>query len=205
VIADCGELHGEEHAQAANKAPDTSGDPYEDYPEDQKQGGQEFEGKEIVKIATELKDMGNKAFKEQKNELGLSKYQKGLRYLHEYPEPLDSDAPELGNQLNALKISLHSNSALLQLKLNQYADAEKSASNALAVPDIKDADKGKALYRRALARKQLKNESEAVTDLEEAVKYVPNDAGIKNELATTKARQAERLKKEKAAYSKFFS
>jgi len=205
VISDCGVLSDEEAAKAAVKAPDSTGDPYEDFPEDQKQGDEELSGAEIVKIATELKDIGNKAFKEQQLEVGLKKYQKGLRYLHEYPEPLDNDPPELGPQLTALKISLHSNSALLQLKLKAYTDAEKSASNALAVKDIKDADKGKALYRRALARKESKNEEEAISDLEEALKYVPNDAGVKTELANTKKRQVERAKKEKAAYSKFFT
>lgn len=205
VITDCGELKGDDYSTVGVKTADSTGDQYEDYPEDQKQGGEEFNGSEIVKIATELKDMGNKAFKEQKLDVGLSKYQKGLRYLHEYPEPLEGDPADLGAQLTALKISLHSNSALLQLKLKEYADAEKSASNALAVKDIKDADKGKVYYRRALARKELKNEDEAVADLEEAVKYAPNDAGVKNELAATKKRQADRLKKEKAAYGKFFS
>ena len=205
VITDCGELKGDEYTNAGVKAADSTGDPYEDFPEDQKQGDEELKGVEIVKIATELKDMGNKFFKEQKLDIALSKYQKGLRYLHEYPEPIEGDPADLGAQLTALRISLHSNSALLQLKLKEYADAEKSASNALAVKDIKDADKGKAYYRRALARKELKNEDEAVADLEQAIKFVPNDAGIKNELAATKKRQTDRLKKEKAAYGKFFS
>lgn len=205
VIADCGELTGEDAANATAKAPDSTGDPYEDFPEDQKPGGEEFTGIEIVKIATELKDIGNKAFKEQKLDVGLAKYQKGLRYLHEYPEPLDSDPPELGGQLSALKISLHSNSALLQLKLKEWADADKSASNAMAVKGIKEADKGKALYRRALARKELKNEDEAVKDLEEAHKLVPADVGIKTELAAVKKKAADRLKKEKAAYAKAFA
>lgn len=205
VIVDCGELKGEEAEKAAEKVPDATGDPYEDYPEDQKVGDEELSGATIVKIASELKDLGTKAFKAGDLELGLSKYQKGLRYLHEYPEPLENDPPELGTQLTTLKIALHSNSALLQLKLKEWQDAEKSASNALAVKDIKETDSGKALYRRALARKELKNEEEAVADLEAALKFVPNDAAVKNELAAVKKRAADRKAKEKAVYSKAFA
>lgn len=205
IIADCGELTGEEAAKAAEKVPDSTGDPYEDYPEDQKEGGEDLPGAEIVKISTDLKEMGSKAFKAGDLELGVQKYQKGLRYLHEYPEPQDNDPPEMGDQLRSLKVALHSNSALLQLKLKEFSDAEKSASNALAVPGIKDADKGKALYRRALARNGLKNEEDAVKDLEAALKLVPGDAAIKNELDSVKKRAAARRQKEKTAYSKAFA
>ncbi|KAK7879768.1 peptidyl-prolyl cis-trans isomerase cpr6, partial [Exophiala xenobiotica] len=61
--------------------------------------GEEWKGSEIVKIATELKDMGNKAFKEGHVQLGLDKYQKALRYLREYPVTNDDDPKDLGAQL----------------------------------------------------------------------------------------------------------
>ncbi|KAG9561876.1 peptidyl-prolyl cis-trans isomerase, partial [Aureobasidium melanogenum] len=202
TIVDCGELTGEEYEKAAEKVPDSTGDPYEDFPEDQ---GEDIPGLEIVKIANDLKTRGTDAFKKGDIALGLAKYQKGLRYLHEYPEPLENDPPELGPALASLRIALHSNSALLQLKLNEFTDAEKSATNAIAVPQIKAPEKGKALYRRALARKGLKNEEDAVADLEEALKFVPEDAAVKNELAAVKKAAADRAKKEKAAYSKFFA
>lgn len=202
TIVDCGELTGDAYDKAAEKVPDSTGDPYEDFPEDH---GDEIPGPEIVKIATDLKTRGTDAFKKGDLALGLAKYQKGLRYLHEYPEPLENDPPQLGAELSSLKIALHSNSALLQLKLKDFNDAEKSASYAIAVPEIKAAEKGKALYRRALARKGLKNEEDAVADLEEALKSVPEDAAVKNELAAVKKAASDRAKKEKAAYSKFFS
>ncbi|KAF2224157.1 putative peptidyl-prolyl cis-trans isomerase Cpr7 [Elsinoe ampelina] len=204
TIDDCGELSGEDYENATKRAADKSGDPYEDFPEDQQPDG-EWKGEEIIRIATDLKEMGTKAFKAGDLDLGLAKYQKGLRYLHEYPEPLDSDGPDTGAQLDALKINLHCNSALLQNKLKDYDGADKSGSNALAVKTIKDADKAKALFRRAIARNALKNEEEALKDLEEAAKLAPNDTAIANEVAATKKRQVERQKKEKAAYSKFFS
>ncbi|GAB7350020.1 hypothetical protein MBLNU459_g0694t1 [Dothideomycetes sp. NU459] len=205
IISDCGELTGEAYDKAADKLPDSTGDPYEDFPDDQKKGEEELTGTEIVKIATDLKNMGTDAFKKQDLALGLSKYQKGLRYLHEYPEPLENDPPELGPQLATLKIALHTNSALLQIKLKEFAAAEKSATAAIEVPNIKDDAKGKALYRRALAKKGLKNDDGAVADLEAALRIVPDDVAIKNELSAVKKAAIERAKKEKAAYSKFFS
>ncbi|KAI9777147.1 MAG: peptidyl-prolyl cis-trans isomerase cpr6 [Candelina submexicana] len=198
TITDCGQLEGE---VGSKSGPDATGDSYEDFPEDQ---NQEFKGEDIVKIATELKEFGNKAYKGGDISLGLDKYQKGLRYLHEYPEPLENDPPELGKQLNALRFTLHNNSALLQNKQNSYDEAQASASKALETEGATDADKGKAYFRRALAEIGLKNEDAAVEDLEAALKLVPGDVAIRKELDAVKKRVSEKAKKEKAGYKKFF-
>jgi peptidyl-prolyl isomerase D len=158
----------------------------------------------VIKIATDIKEYGTKAFKAQDYRVGLEKYQKALRYVSEIPEPAESDPPDTGKQLNALKYSLQANSALLQLKLEDWDGAIHSASNALEVPGISDAEKGKALYRRALARKAKKANDEAIADLDEALKLVPGDSAIINEREQVKKRAADQLKREKAAYAKFF-
>jgi peptidyl-prolyl isomerase D len=201
VIVDSGELHGEAYDKATEKAPDETGDPYEDFPEDQ---GEDISGPEILKIATELKELGTTAFKAGSLTVAVAKYQKGLRYLHEIPEAGDSDPKDLNDKLNALKITLHNNSALLQIKLKQYGDAEKSASNALAVKGISDTDRGKAYLRRGQAKAATKDEDGAEKDLKEALRYVPGDPVITKELNEVKRKAAEAAKKEKAAYKKFF-
>jgi len=201
TIIDCGELKGADYEKASEKVADSTGDPYEDFPEDQ---GADIPGPEILKIASELKELGNKAFKAGDIQLGLSKYQKGLRYLHEYPEPQENDSPELGKQMSALKFTLHSNSALLQLKLKEYEFALNSATSALEIPGTSDAEQGKALFRRAQAKSGKKADDEAIKDLEEALQKVPGDSAITKELNEVKKRSAERVKKEKAAYKKFF-
>jgi peptidyl-prolyl isomerase D len=193
-ITDCGQLTGDEAETADQKAPDSTGDPYEDFPEDQ--NGTRT-ASEIVKIATDLKGFGNTAFKAGNLSLGLDKYQKGLRYLNE--------DPSLDKALDALRFTLNSNSALLSNKLKDYNDGLRAASAALEVAGITDAEKAKALYRRATAEIGLKDEEGALKDLEEANKLVPGDAAVVKELATVKKNAAERAKKEKAAYSKFFS
>ena len=202
-VVDCGQLSGAAFNSATEKAADSTGDPYEDFPDDQ---GPDLKGMEYFQIASEIKDMGNKAFKAGDNELGIEKYQKALRYLNEYPETNDSDPPELGGQMIQLKFTLHSNSALLANKSQRYQEAQKWAGFALeaAPPDAKDLDKGKAYYRRALARIGLQDDEGALEDLEQAAKLAPGDPGITNEKAKVKKRVAEREKKEKAAFKKFF-
>ncbi|KAL8729187.1 MAG: hypothetical protein Q9166_004926 [cf. Caloplaca sp. 2 TL-2023] len=201
TIADCGQLSGDEAAAPSKKTPDSTGDLYEDFPEDQ---GKHINAPETCKIANELKDFGNKAFKAGDLNLALDKYQKGLRYLNENPEVEKDDPPELPKQLTAIRFSLHSNSALLQNKLKAYEEAQKSATHALEQEDIAGPDRAKALYRKGLASQGLKDDEQAVKDFEEALKFAPGDAAITKELSAVNKKLAEQSRKEKAAYKRFF-
>ena len=194
---------GDEISTADQKTVDSTGDPYEDFPEDQIKGG-EYKGPEIVKIAHELKEFGNKAFKGGDTKLGLEKYQKGLRYLNEHPVATDEDPPEMAHQLCCIRFTLHSNSTLLQNKLKSFGDAKQSASHALGIEGISEAERAKAYYRRALANVALKDDDEATNDLQSASKLAPTDPAIAKELITVKKRAADHAKKEKAAFKKFF-
>jgi peptidyl-prolyl isomerase D len=184
---------------------DATGDPYEDFPEDQKTEDTEWTGEETLKIAGNLKDLGNTAFKKGDLKLGIDKYQKALRYLHEYPAPLDTDSPELGPKLNALKVILYSNSALLQNKIGQNTEAAENATKALEIDGISDKDKAKALFRRAQARIAKKNEEDGLKDLVEASKLAPGDAAIIKEMDGVKGRVKARKEKEKKAYANAFN
>ncbi|KAK6430197.1 peptidyl-prolyl cis-trans isomerase cpr6 [Oleoguttula sp. CCFEE 5521] len=203
-IEDCGEVpEGASLDEFTKKAPDSTGDTYEEFPEDQAKSGEEWTGEEIAKIAEELKGMGNTAFKGGENELGLSKYQKALRYLNEYG-PADNDVEELQTRIKKLRISLHTNSALLQYKLKDFSGSTRSADNVLAIEGISDIEKAKALYRKGLVAKDTKNEEEALDLLTQAGKLAPQDAGIGKELAAVKKAAADRKAKEKKAYAKMF-
>lgn len=206
TIVDCGELTGKDHENADKQVPDGTGDPYEDFPDDHQ--GEELSAPVCFKIASELKNFGNSAFKSGDHALGLEKYQKGLRYLNEFPEPDDNDPKELDGQMKSLRFALHSNSSLLANKVGQYKNGQTWAGYALEVAGaagVKDADKAKAYYRRAVAWSGLKEEDEALKDLQEASKLAPSDAAIINE--TNKVKQAIKNQeaKEKAAAKKFFS
>jgi peptidyl-prolyl isomerase D len=204
IITDCGQLSGAEAGAAAQKTPDSMGDPYEDYPTDAKAEKAEFTAQEIVRIATELKEFGNKAFKAGNLDSAQAKYAKSLRYLNEDPD-LSNEPEETRKIIDSLRFTLHSNSALINNKLRAFTDAQHSATLALEVKGITDVEKGKALYRRAVAKVALKDEEAAVKDLEEAAKLVPGDAAVIKELAKVKHTLAEMAKKERAVYSKFFS
>jgi peptidyl-prolyl isomerase D len=206
TIVDCGEFSGEDYENATKRQQDATGDPYEDFTEDHQ--GEELTAPLCFKIASDLKGFGNTAFKSGDLELGLDKYQKGLRYLNEFPDPGENDPKELGEQMKALRFTLHSNSSLLANKLQKYRQAQNWATYALQVADsanAKDADKAKAYYRRAVAHEGLKEEDEALKDLQEAEKLAPGDAGIINEIAKVKKTVKDREAKDKAAAKKFFS
>lgn len=204
VVVDCGELEGDAYNSATQKAPDATGDPYEDFPDDQGEG---LKGEEYYKIALDLKDYGNKAFKAGDIETGIEKYQKALRYLNEYPAASENDPKDLQSNMDSLRFTLHSNSALLANKAKRYDDAQKWAGFAIdATPtDAKDTDKAKVYFRRAQALVALKDLEEALRDYEQAAKLAPEDAAIKNELAKTKKTLQDSIKKEKESYKKFFS
>lgn len=200
-IEDCGQLTGDDAVAATVKAPDSLGDTYEDFPEDM---GEQLDAARLLKIAADCKAYGNAAFKAGDLVVGLDKYQKGLRYLNE-----DLGAKEVTDdaraEMDALRFSLNSNAALLNIKLQAWDDAIHSADAALAVPGAKGAEKSKALYRRGLAYVRLKDEEAAIKDLEEAHKLVPGDQVVLKELNSVKQKAAARTAKEKAAYKKFFS
>jgi peptidyl-prolyl isomerase D len=209
VIADCGELDAStDLAEFTKKAPDSTGDKYEDDPADQlalRGSDAEWKGVEVADIADELKTMGNAAFKRGEVALALAKYQKAISYLHEYPEPLDGDPADLGPRLIKLRVSLHTNSALQQFKLGAYRDSAQSADKALDIKGIGEAEQAKALYRKGLALKAGKDEEGATEALEQAAKLAPEDASIKNELAAVRKAAADRKAKERKAYSKAFA
>jgi peptidyl-prolyl isomerase D len=199
---DCGELSGPDAESAGLRKDDGTGDPYEDFPDDE---NPDMDGATVLKIGTDLKEFGNKAFKAGDIELALDKYEKGLRYVAEYPAPVEDDPPELFQSIKALKFTLYSNSALLQNKQKAYKEAEESATKALAIEGVTGTDRAKALYRRATAKTALKDEDGALDDLKEAHKEAPNDAAIQKDLDAAKRKLAARKEKEKAAYKKFFS
>lgn len=206
TIVESGEFTGKDYEDADKHAADATGDTYEDYPDDFK--SEELTAPLCFKIASEVKNFGNTAFKSGQLSLALDKYQKGLRYLNEFPEPDEKDPKELDGQMKALRFTLHSNSSLLANKLEQYKNGKTWATYALevsAAANAKDADKAKAYYRRAVASEGLKEEDEALADLEEASKLAPSDAAIVNEIAKVKRSIKAAEAKERAAAKKFFS
>lgn len=199
LIVDSGELSGDAALAAEVKQPDAMGDPYEDFPEDY----DELDAIKILKIASDCKDFGNKAFKAGNIAIGLGKYEKGLRFLNEEPD-LNDEAPATKKSFEALRFSLNNNAALLSIKQEAWEETIRYATSALAVADMPETDRAKAFYRRGFAHARAKDEDSAIKDLEEVRRLAPGDSLVFNELNAVKTKAAARAAKEKAAFKKFF-
>ena len=128
-----------------------------------------------------------------------------MRYAAEHPVETEGDNPDTIKALKALRISLHLNSSLVQLRLNNAAESIKSATYALEIEGLSDSDKAKAYYRRGQAYGKAKEDGMAIEDLKKALEFNPNDSVVTAELNAAKTRQKLRREKEKKAYAKMFS
>ena len=140
-------------------------DPYEDYPIDE---DRETEKPEVaLKIAKDVREYGNKLFKEGKTEEALQKYQSGLslqslstslnlihypisesiRYLDLHPVLPENSPPELQDGFNALLAPLLLNSALAAIRAQPQSSSNAviaiaNATRALDKLQLSKADKG---------------------------------------------------------------
>jgi len=204
VIADCGQLQLDDPSLKEDTA-SGAGDPYEDYPEDDDHDTDSLDV--TIKIATELKELGNKAFKGGDNSQALAKWHKAIRYLDVHPVLPDGMSQEITDSFNKLLSSLLLNAALAANKLGgapNHHSAVKDVSRAVDKLSLSDADKGKALFRRAQAYGALKDDEHAEKDLI-AAKAISSDAAIGAELEKVRARKKEKRDKEKKAFKGLFN
>ncbi|KAL1407579.1 peptidyl-prolyl cis-trans isomerase cpr6 [Vanrija albida] len=212
VISSAGVLSQEEvdaedakRKRAAEAAASGTEDVWEDYPADDESVDAE-KPEEALAVAATLKNLGTAEFKAANFVAALAKYQKALRYLDVHPDfPADAE-PKMVEAYRTTRIPLLTNSALAALKTvpPQAKLAASLATRALNVDGLTPAEKGKALYRRALAKTQLKDDDGAEADLKAALEVVPNDAGILQALRGVESRRKARKEAEKKAYSKMF-
>jgi peptidyl-prolyl isomerase D len=132
-----------------------------------------------------------------------------IRYL-DLHWPLPEEGPE---ELRTSYIELFRpcllNSALAAIKIQPTSSANSTTAvanttRAINQFDLKPADGAKALYRRALARVQLKDDEQAEQDLLQARGLAPEDAAINAELAKIKETRKQQRDKEKKAFKKMF-
>lgn len=209
VIADCGQLSPDDPCLSESAAANDS-DPYEDYPDDQ----DSVDGQNVIekpeaalKVAREVREIGTKLFKEGKAEDALAKYQKSIRYLDMHQTLPDDAPPELKDSYDALLAPLFLNSALAALRAGGTANAGialRAADRALEM-QLSDADKAKALYRRALANGILKEDDSAEEDLVAASELVKDDKAILSELEKVQQRKKEKKDKARKAFKKLFA
>ncbi|KAF8336448.1 peptidyl-prolyl cis-trans isomerase [Cantharellus anzutake] len=201
-IAKAGELKpDEDDGTVTYRNPDLPSSKYEDYPDDETSiDVQNVEA--VINIAREIREDSNSLFKAGKYNEALDQYQKSLRYLDVHFVLPESTSDELTPLL--LNISL-ATLKITPLSGERARDIIKHTSRALRIPDISVQDKGKALYRRALAQSAIDEDEQAEKDLNEASKLVPSDEAIRKELEKIKARKQEKREKQKKAFRGLFS
>ncbi|KAI0649772.1 cyclophilin-like domain-containing protein [Trametes meyenii] len=190
---------------------DCDGDVYEDYPEDQ----DPVDGNDVLaspetalKIARDVREVGNKLFKEGKHEEALRKYQKAIRYLDFHLDLPEDKPPELKDSFGALLAPLLLNSALAALRAGGSANARlalRVTDRAVASLELNNADKAKALYREALAHVALNEDEEAEEALLKANALVKEDKAIVGELEKVRGRLRGKREKEKKQFKKLFA
>ncbi|KAI0767594.1 peptidyl-prolyl cis-trans isomerase [Fomes fomentarius] len=209
VIADCGELSPDDPALSVPATAD--GDIYEDYPEDQdpvdgQDIGEHPEG--ALKIAREVREVGNKLFKDGKYEDALHKYQKAIRYLDFHVDLPEGAPPELRDSFDALLAPLLLNSAFAALRAGGPPNARlalRVTDRALANLELNDTDKAKAYYRKGLAHIVINEDDEAEEALVKAHGLLKDDKAILAELEKVRGRLRGKREKEKKAFKKLFA
>lgn len=200
VISDSGELSPED--PLPTKLDDGTGDIYEDVLKDEPSVDLE-EPATVFKAVQAIKDIGTKQFKAGNFAKAMTKYTKASQYMDDFFPDTLNDA-DMQTDID-LKVSLYLNIALVGLKLNKNQEVIKAGQNALGVGNVGDKEKAKALYRMGTAYMNLKDEPTGIEQFNKALELAPGDAAIIQGLQKAQAQIADRKKKEKAAFSKFFS
>ncbi|KAF4717071.1 hypothetical protein FOZ62_030047, partial [Perkinsus olseni] len=118
-------------------------------------------GRYYVNATNSLKAEGNALVKEQKYDEALEKYTRGLDNVKSYNTPA----------VLTLQKALCSNAALCCLKLEKYDECRDYCDRVLQ----QDPKAVKALYRRGVAYRELKETDKAYLDLSIAARLSPND------------------------------
>ncbi|PWN22955.1 putative U-snRNP-associated cyclophilin [Microstroma glucosiphilum] len=207
---------------------DPSGDKHEDFPEDvEGEDGPEENPSAALAIASDLKAIAGKLFASQNYPLALEKYQKSLRYLNVHSVLPEDSKPELVDEYETTRIAVSLNAALCGIKIGTKASAkvaEKLATSSLSLVEKASKrtgawdhdsdshpasvkakqDMAKAHYRRALALIVQGDLDSAGADLERALSYAPEDAGIKKEKASLADKRRKKVEAQRKQYSKMF-
>jgi FKBP-type peptidyl-prolyl cis-trans isomerase/tetratricopeptide (TPR) repeat protein len=157
----------------------------------------QMEGDRRLVVANQMKEEGNQFFKQQRYELALKRYKRGVDLLssdHKFNE----DQKE---QAKKLKVALHNNIAVIEFKRKNIKDVIKHCNKSLEI----QSNNVKALVKRAQAHAANGDYDLAIQDLMKALEFEPESAPIKQELARMKQEQRKIDEKQREMYSRMFS
>lgn len=149
---------------------------------------------ELVNILTKIRNAGNHFFTQQKFYEARRKYRKANRYYNLLRKRYDWQ--ELTHikcsgddliKLDQFSVVNNVNMAAAELKLKNYSSARYYCTEAIRL----DKNCSKAFFRRGQAHIALNNYDEAINDLKQAHKFLPDNKHILNELNRAKQLLAE--------------
>lgn len=162
-----------------------------------------------MQILETIKSAGNLFFGNQEFVVACRKYKKTVRYYNFLKDKLEAvyrpglTVQELREKLQSIH-QINSvvclNIAAVELKLNNVLNAKNACDEVL----LYDPSNPKALYRRGQAHIGLKNYDDALIDLEQAYRSLPNDRKIQNEYQRAKEIWRNYQNQQKDVYKHLF-
>lgn len=185
-----------------------------------------FTNVEQLEQAKQLKAEGTTAFSAKDLSTAIDKYIEAAGWLkiikpsgtehdhdhhHDEPVPYDEDHghhhPDEGAPTDPIFLesrtmlqAIYSNVALCQIKLNQFSEALTYCNLVLAV----NRDNTKALYRHAIACRNLSMFEEAKNSIDYAISLEAENKDLKREAALIAKAKTDALAKEKKKFGSFF-
>jgi tetratricopeptide (TPR) repeat protein len=144
--------------------------------------------------ATSLKQRGNDAFKSGTQDSHAVDLWGAA--VDAVSKAIEADGSSGGKGAQTMLVSLHANRAAAHLRLQQWPEAIESASAAIAL----DGAHAKALFRRGVAHKALRNRTEAKRDVVASIKADPKNREAREALAALETEK----EKSKASFREAF-
>ena len=142
-----------------------------------------------------LKEEGNQQFQKGDLDQAARAYRRGVTSLNKIKGGSSND-----EQVTTLKVTLYTNWSTVTYKALKYRQSMEMATKAVAL----DTANVKALYRRAMAHRQLGNLELARTDLRNAIAVEPNNAACRKELVAVKKELENITARQKKSLAKAF-
>eukprot|EP00755_Sulcionema_specki_P012344 Sspe_Gene.8342::Locus_2841_Transcript_1_1_Confidence_1.000_Length_1232::g.8342::m.8342 len=151
-------------------------------------------------VTSEDIDKAGKAKAEGNEFFGKKEYPKAIEKYSEALEVIDGRWQEREAEVKALHTACFSNRAECFLKLKKFNEAEADCTAALSEAP----ENIKALYRRALARKELNDFDNAKADIDRALKLAPTEPSLEALQKTVEVARKQHSKAMKSKFNKMF-
>jgi len=153
--------------------------------------------KRRMDIVMKNKKEANELFVDKNYRHAAARYAKALTHCSKFFDL----SPDERKEVDDVKMSLYLNIALAYIKLEKLDNALQSCNDALKI----DEKNTKALYRRATVLYQKRKFDDAVKDLVQAEKLVPDDKAVLKLRKLVDQQLAKQKKKEMAMAKKMFA